>query len=95
VERIGAIDAVNPALRKTERLSRQHWTLVWLKAHPGWSGEGIMVAEQGRNAQLLLPELAMEIRVPMKQGMVLDESMALELTGVDLPQLDAHFRLAK
>ena len=95
IERIGAADAVSPLLRKTERLSRQHWTLVWLKARKGWSGEGIFVAMQNRNGQVLLPELGLEVRLPLKQEPALDQVLAMEVTGVDLARLEARFRIVK
>jgi len=95
VERIGAADAVSPLLRKTERLSRQHWTMVWLKARKEWSGEGIIVAMPGRNAQVSLADIGLEVRVPLKPEMALDQRLTLELTGVDLAQPEAHFRVPK
>ena len=95
IERIGAADVVSPLLRKTERLSRQHWTLVWLKAQKGWRGEAILVAIQNRNGQVQIPALGLEVRIPLKQDLALDQLFELESTGVDLAQLDAHFRLPK
>jgi exoribonuclease-2 len=95
IERIGATDVVSPLLRKTERFSRQHWTLVWLKANKDWRGDGILMAMQNRNAQFQLPDIGLEIRIPMKQEMQLDQVLPVELTGVDLAQLETHFRLVK
>lgn len=40
VARVGAAEAVASGVRRAERLSRQHWTVVYLQQHPGWQGEG-------------------------------------------------------
>ena len=95
IERIGATDVVSPLLRKTERLSRQHWTLVWLKARPHWRGEGIVMALQNRNAQLQIPALGLEIRLPVKQDLALDQVVEVEAVGVDLAPLEARFHLCQ
>ena len=95
VERIGATDAVAPLLRKSERFSRRHWTLVWLQAHKDWHGEGVLVDQRGRSGQLLIPELAMETRTSLKQEVALDQVLNLSVAEVDLPNLEARFRLPK
>lgn len=93
VERIGATDAVAPSLRRSERFSRRHWTLVWLQRNRKWSGQGVLIDRRGRNGQLLIPALALEVRVALKQELALDEVVDLALAEVDLPNLEARFRL--
>ncbi len=40
IERVGAAEAAAQGIRRAERLSREHWTTVYLQQHPGWQGEG-------------------------------------------------------
>jgi len=95
VERIGAAAAVTGAVRQAELLSEKHWTLVYLLQHPGWRGEGILVDQRGSSGILILPDLALEARVHLPRSIALDERVTVELTGVNLPQLEASFRIPK
>jgi exoribonuclease-2 len=95
VERIGATDAVAPLLRKTERFSRRHWTLVWLDAQKDWRGDGVLMEQRKRSGLLSIPELALEVRVTLKQDVAPDSVLPLLFGGIDLPELEAHFRLPK
>ena len=36
IERVGAAEAAAAGVRRAERLSREHWTLVYLQQHPQW-----------------------------------------------------------
>jgi exoribonuclease-2 len=93
LERIGEVEAAGGSLRQVERLADQHWIGVFLLAHPGWQGEGILVEKRGMSGTFLLPELALETRVHMSADLPLDSHATLVLTGVDLPRLDARFRI--
>jgi exoribonuclease-2 len=93
VERIGAVEAVLGSLRQAEVLSERHWSMVYLLQHPDWRGEGILVEKRGASGTLLIPSLALETRVHLGRDIPLDEHVQLMLTGVDLPQRDARFRL--
>ncbi len=95
VERIGAAAAVTGVVRQAELLSEKHWTLVYLLQHPGWRGEGILVDQRGSSGILILPDLALEVRVHLPRSIALDERVTVELSGVNLPQLEASFRIPK
>jgi exoribonuclease-2 len=94
LERVGAAEAITGSVRRAERLSRRHWTLVYLLDHPGWTGEGVLVDKHGSRGTVLIPELDLEPRVHLSRGFALDSSVPLVLTGVDLAELEAHFRVA-
>lgn len=94
LERVGAAEAVAGSVRQVERLARQHWTLVYLLAHPDWRGEGILVERHGVRGTVLIPELDLEPRLHIRQDLPLDSKVPLALSGVDLPELVAHFRIA-
>lgn len=81
------------AVRKTERASNQHWKLVYLHANPGWRGRGVVVGIEERRVLVLIPELAFEARLRARQDLSLDAELELMLADVDLPELEARFRL--
>jgi exoribonuclease-2 len=93
IERIGAAEAVAAGVRRAERLSREHWTLVYLQQHPQWQGEGILVEKRLPRSVALIPELAMETRIKASEGALLDSGLPLRLTGVELPGREAYFRV--
>jgi exoribonuclease II len=93
VERIGAVEAVTGGVRQAEILSEKHWTLVYLLQNPGWHGEGILVEKRGASGILLLPALGMETRVHLPQDTPLDTVLPLRVSGINLAQRDASFRI--
>ena len=93
LERIGAAEAALAPLRQAEQLSRRHWTLVYLLQHPGWEGIGILAERRGRSTIMVIPELALETQVHLPADVTLDSQVRLALMGVDLPRLDARFRV--
>lgn len=95
IERIGAAEAVGPAVRRAERLSREHWTLVYLHQHPDWRGAGVLVEKRMPRSTVLIPELAFEVRVKVAEDVLPDSVLPLQLTGVDLPERAAYFRVVR
>jgi exoribonuclease-2 len=93
VERIGEVDAVSASLRQAERFADQHWLMVYLLAHPGWHGEAVLVEKRGLSGTFLIPELALETHVRLQSQLPLDSRASLSLSGVDLPRLEARFRI--
>jgi exoribonuclease-2 len=92
MERIASASAIMGALRRAERLSNSHWTLVYLLQHPDWRGEGIVVEQRGARSVLLLPDLALETEIYVERNLALDSMVRLALNEVNLPELTAHFR---
>lgn len=90
---IGAAEAVSSSVRQAERLSRQHWTLVYLRAHPDWQGDGVLVERRGRRGLLLIPELDLEVWLHVPNQLALNSTVALTLRDVNLPMLEAYFQL--
>jgi exoribonuclease-2 len=91
-ERVGAAEAVIGNIRRAERLSNRHWTLIWLRSQGSWSSEGVLVEQIKQRGTFLVPELALECRVRTKQPLALNETTTLSLREVDLPELTAYFR---
>jgi exoribonuclease-2 len=80
-------------IRKTERLSNNHWRLVYLRDHPDWRGEAVVVAREGERTSVLIPELGMETRVRIKSAPELNQSVKLKPREVDLADLTCYFRI--
>jgi exoribonuclease-2 len=92
LERLGAAEAVTGTVRRAEQLARQHWTIVYLMQHPGWRGQGVLVDKAGLRGTLLLPELAWETRVHLRNELALDSVLPVMASGVNLPFLEAYFQ---
>lgn len=92
--RVGAAQAVTGAVRQAERLSNRHWTLVYLGERKGSRWEAVMVDRRDRRSILLIPELALELSVHLTKEAPYNSLVPLELAGVDLPRLEAHFQPA-
>jgi exoribonuclease-2 len=93
MERVGTADAVISSVRLAERLSNTHWKLVYLLQNPGWQGEAIVLEQKGKRSLVLLPALELETELFIKGNPPLDSIVSIASTGVDLPRLEAHFRV--
>ena len=94
LERVGAAEAVGGAVRRAERLANRHWTLVYFLQNPDWQGEGVLVEKRGRNNTILIPALGFEKRMPLRGDFSLGDVIPLALRSVNLPELEATFRVA-
>ena len=92
-ERIAGIDMLGGRVRRTERQSNLHWKLVHLSRHPDWEGEAIVAALEARKALLVIPELAMEVKVRLHESFALDEPVRLKVREIDLTTQDVYFRV--
>jgi exoribonuclease-2 len=93
VTRVGAAETAAAGVRRAERLSRLHWTLVYLQRHPGWRGEGVLVEKRLPRGTVLIPALALETRVKVSGDLEPDSVLPLRLTGVGLPEREVYFRV--
>ncbi|MCB0164324.1 MAG: RNB domain-containing ribonuclease [Anaerolineae bacterium] len=93
LERVGAAEAVEGDVRRAERLSRQHWTLVYLMRRPDWHGQGIVLEKRGPRSLILIPELDLETQLHLREELPPDSVVTLRFNRVNLAELDAHFRL--
>jgi exoribonuclease-2 len=91
--RVGAAEAVAQTMRRAEQLSNRHWILVYLAEHIGWQGEGILVDKHRQQGTILIPDLGLDPRVHLPKDLDLDSTVQVALTGVNIPLLEAHFRL--
>ena len=90
--RLGEAEEAAAAVRRVERLSNQHWKLLFLKAHPNWQGEGVVVDQEDQKTVVLIPELALETRLRLRSVPDRNRRLQLRLRGVDVPDLLCWFQ---
>jgi exoribonuclease-2 len=95
LERVGATAAVAGNVRYAERLSRQHWTRVYLMKHPDWLGEGVLVEKRDSRGLVLIPDLDLDAWVHLRHDLPPNSSLRLALRDVNLPELRAHFQVVE
>ena len=98
VERIGLADEGSFAARKAERQSNQHWKLLYLKQQQekqgdAWQGEAIVVMQDERKTTLILPDLAIEPKIRKQDQLALDQSVTVQSTTLNIPDLYAGFKI--
>lgn len=91
--RCAIAETASGQVRRTERLSNQHWKMVYLTQNPGWRGKGVLVDVDDTKGLFLLPALAMEARVRLRAPEVLNAERLLAVREVDIPELTAWFHV--
>jgi exoribonuclease-2 len=93
LERVGAVEAILPSTRPAEQYSERHWLMVYLLRRPDWRGRGVLVDKRSHNSTVIIPELGLEPSIRLSADLPLDSELTLSLRSVDLPRLDARFRV--
>ena len=93
LERVGAVEAILPSTRPAEQYSERHWIMVYLLRRPDWRGRGVLVDKRSHNSTVIIPELGLEPSIRLSADLPLDSELTLSLRSVDLPRLDARFRI--
>jgi exoribonuclease-2 len=91
-QRLAVAETAGAGVRRAERLSNQHWKLVYLQQNPDWRGDGVVVEIKDGRAVVLIPELALEARMRLPNGASLNDQKRLVLREVDVPELTVRFR---
>ncbi len=89
--RVDQAENASRAIRKAERLSNLHWKLVWLRQHPDWKGEAVVVENDARKAVLLIPELALDAKVRVEGDPELNARLQVLPREIDLADLNCYF----
>jgi exoribonuclease-2 len=92
-ERIVTAVSASRSIRRAERVSNNHWKMVYLQQNAKWQGRGVVVAMSERRATVLIPELALETKIRLEQEVELDTELQIGVREVDLPDLTAWFRV--
>lgn len=94
--RIAAGDAAARECTLCERESNLHWKLLFLSCNQKWQGEGVIVEKNDNNATatVLIPELAMEYRIPCPAETALNDRVKLSVSRISIPDQTVSFILA-
>jgi exoribonuclease-2 len=92
-ERIAQSEMGSMANRKTERVSNEHWRLIYLRDNPGWQDEAVVVAKEGERATVLIPSIAMDAKVRIRGEVGLNDRIRLKPREIDIPDLSCYFRV--
>jgi exoribonuclease-2 len=74
-------------------LSREHWKLVYLQQHPDWRGDAVLVDRWDRRGKAIIPALALETSINLREDLPLNSELTLSVSDVSLPNLEAYFRI--
>ena len=90
-ERVSLAETGSLAIRRAERLSNTHWKLVWLRRQQAWKGEGVVVEQMAKKFVVLIPELALDVKVRVQGEPALNSLLELTSREIDLPDLISYF----
>jgi exoribonuclease-2 len=92
-ERLSLAEIGSMGIRKAERLSNSHWKLVYLRDHPEWQDEAVVVEREGDRCSLVIPSIGMDTKVRVKSAPELNTTVRLKPREIDLPDLSCYFRV--
>ena len=87
-----SVDQQSAQVRKTERFSNLHWKLVFLSRNPQWQGDAVIVDIEERKTSIIIPALAFECKIRTRDSFSLDDTIRVQVSGVDLPEQTAFFQ---
>lgn len=80
------------AVARAERAANVHWKGVFLKQNPKWRGTGVIVAIHERQSVVMIPELALEVRISGLQSPQLDQELLLSVGRIDVARGEIEVR---
>ena len=89
--RISAGDISGRNCSSIERVSRQHWTLVYLLQNPDWQGEAVILDSIKLKAHICIPSIAFETDMFLKKELSINEKITVRAENIDLPNLTVRF----
>jgi exoribonuclease II len=93
LQRLGMAEAVMSNLHKVERLSNQHWTMVYLSETTQWHGEAVIVETDGTLSKALIPNIGLETHLHCQRNLPLNAHVPIVLGASNIPELRAFFRI--
>jgi len=87
VARTGLADEGGGNTARAERQSNRHWTLLHMQQHPEKVYRGVLVNLQDDRGTILIPELAVDVKLRRMAGEPLGQELSVQFTRMDLPAL--------
>ena len=81
-----ACESLASQVTAAERASNQHWKINYLLERPDWVGEAILVDKTDKLGVFLIPELAMEPRIALRDVRDYNTVVRVKVQSADLPE---------
>ncbi len=91
--RVGMSEAITSSVNAVENLSRRHWTLVYLQQHPDWEGEAVLVEKTGLRGRVILPELALDSLIHLREELPLNTRIKVGINHINLAELEVALKI--
>ncbi|MFT6153481.1 MAG: exoribonuclease-2 [Bermanella sp.] len=78
---------------RAERLSNRHWTLLHMQQNPDRVYRGVVVDKRSDRGVVMLPELAIEVKMRGIGDYELDQEVELKLGSINLAELEFSCRI--
>ncbi|MBB6478837.1 ribonuclease catalytic domain-containing protein [Spirochaeta isovalerica] len=92
IERVALFESVSGTVVSAERKSNLHWKLVYLLQNPEWKGSAVYVGKKEKQAVFLIPDLAMEVLMPVKKDLPLNGTIEITPDLIDLANQEVIFK---
>lgn len=89
--RIAAGDIAGRNCVQAERLSRQHWTLMYLLQNKEWQGEAVILDTLKLRARIFIPCIGYEAEIHLKKELSINEKIIVKAEDIDIPNLSVRF----
>lgn len=89
--RIAAGDIAGRNCVQAERLSRQHWTLIYLLQNKDWQGEAVILDTLKLRARIFIPCIGYEAEMHLKKELSINEKIIVKAADIDIPNLSVRF----
>ncbi|MDR2134866.1 MAG: RNB domain-containing ribonuclease, partial [Treponema sp.] len=89
--RLGAGEAAASAAVRAERASRLHWICVYLLDKKDSLWDAVALEKKGNRWDLIIPALALETQVPLREDIAPNDPVRLTLKSVNIPRGEAVF----
>ena len=93
LERVSLSEAVSSAIAQSERATNMHWKLVYLLQNPDWSGKGIVVDEFRGRYTVLIPELALDVKISSRDELKMNTEVNVSIIKVNLPERTVQVKI--
>ncbi len=80
-------------LHGLERLSNRHWTLLYMQQNPDKVYRGVVVDKRDDRGVIMLPELAIDVKMRGIAEYDLDQELELKLGSINLADLEFSCRI--
>lgn len=92
LEGTASCESVSGRVNSSERSSNLHWKLVYLAEHPDWQGRAVVVGKAEKQIIVMIPSLALETRIPLKEKPPLNTVISIAVDTVNIPDQQVIFK---